>query len=220
MRFRLIYQGPLSPRQKDPYTNQTDRLAEHVQFIRKAFHLQLKELWRTNSFLSTCKMDVDWIAADRRVAATVGIWDDGPQNQIPLWLAMAEHYSENGYRFVPIVRRAWRLECDLSILLLRRDHMSAIKDGDLDNRLKTLIDGLRRPLNPNELRGNEHPGAGEDPFYVLLEDDSLITGITVTVDQLLTPSTEGGNTQSKEVHAVIDVHIRPIDPTVFTVSFL
>jgi len=220
MRFRLVYDGPLSSRGRDPETNQRDPIAEHVQSIRKAMHRQLKQLWKTNNFLSTCKMDPDWIAKDRRLVATVGIWDGGPHNEIPLWLALAETYREQGYRFVPLVRKAWRLECELDILLLRRDQFAIVSAGDLDNRIKTLIDGLRKPKGQNELRGNEAPDADEDPFFVLLEDDSLLTGIRVTADALLTPPLPEGRGDTNAVYAIIDVQIRPLDPTVFTVSFL
>lgn len=50
--------------------------------------------------------------------------------------------------------------------------------GDTDNRLKTLIDGLTRPANPDQLQGFEGPEDGE-PTYCLMDDDSLVQRIGV-----------------------------------------
>jgi hypothetical protein len=57
MRFRLTYEGPLKASQRDPQDGQRDRMAEHKQTIRKRFHAQLKQLWKTNKFLSEYRVD-------------------------------------------------------------------------------------------------------------------------------------------------------------------
>jgi hypothetical protein len=44
----------------------------------------------------------------------------------------------------------------------------------------------------------------EDPFYVLLEDDSLITGFEVKTERLLEPRAE-----QWDVHLVVTVIVRP-----------
>jgi hypothetical protein len=64
--------------------------------------------------------------------------------------------------------------------------------GDIDNRIKVLFDALCIPMGKHEL-GGAMPQDGEDPFYVLLEDDRLITRIGVTTDQLLIPVSLSGN---------------------------
>ena len=65
------------------------------------------------------------------------------------------------------------LLCSLNILFLRRDIPgSALSAGDIDNRIKTVIDALRRPRHANELAYHATPAADEDPFFRLLEDDS------------------------------------------------
>jgi hypothetical protein len=56
MRFRLTYEGELRPTQRDPEANQKEPLAAHKQNIRRAFHLQLKQLWATNKFLKNHKI--------------------------------------------------------------------------------------------------------------------------------------------------------------------
>jgi hypothetical protein len=77
------------------------------------------------------------------------------------------------------------LSCRLDILFLRSDRAgSLIKSGDIDNRLKTLFDALRMPESKAELGGYEKPIDDEDPFFVLLQDDKLITHISVETDVL------------------------------------
>jgi hypothetical protein len=121
---------------------------------------------------------------------------------------------------VPLVREEYSLLCSLNILFLRRDIPgSVVSAGDLDNRIKTLIDSLRRPQNKNELRGNEAPGDGEDPFYCLLEDDRLVSQLEVETDTLLDPPR--GNTQAdrRQVRLTITVDLKPYNVTLFNLSF-
>ena len=122
---------------------------------------------------------------------------------------VANNYKEFGYRFLPLVREDISLLCSVSILFLRRDIPgSIISAGDLDNRIKTIIDGLRRPRNAKELVGNETPKPGEDPFFVLLEDDSQVTHLEVETDTLLDPPS-GGHFDHRLVRLVVTVELRP-----------
>src|SRR3989454_630550 len=91
-----------------------------------------------------------------------------------------------GFVCVPLVSEVVNLTAELDILFLRPQRPGAIigSAGDIDNRLKTLFDGLRLPL-PGEIAPDEAPGAEEDPLYCLLEDDVLVTRLAVTTDQLL-----------------------------------
>jgi hypothetical protein len=169
MRFRLIYDGELKASQRDPEDNQPDKLAEHKQAIRKAFHRQLKYMWETNWFLSTHRVHPERYGYDRVASETGAQWAESPDDMIPLVDAVAHNHREHGYRFVPLVRKDWKLLCSLDILFLRHDPPgSALHAGDLDNRIKTLIDGLRKPDNLAELRGNQVPANGEDPFFASL----------------------------------------------------
>jgi hypothetical protein len=56
MRFRLYYEGPLRPTQRDPINDQKDPLAPHKHDIRRAFHDQMKRLWTVNRFLREHKL--------------------------------------------------------------------------------------------------------------------------------------------------------------------
>jgi hypothetical protein len=161
MRFRLIYEGEVKSNQRDRFDRELNQISEHKQPIRKA-----------GSF-------------DVGLRRTLG---GGPDDKVSIMDAVAFNYRGNGYRFVPLVRKDWRPMCSLNILFLRHDPPgSLVHAGDLDNRIKTLIDALRRPESAIELRGNEQLAEGEDPFFCLLEDDKLVTGLTVESDRFLKP---------------------------------
>ena len=59
--------------------------------------------------------------------------------------------------------------------------------GDIDNRLKTLLDALAMPSQPNALPASATPDSGETPFFCVLEDDKLITKVSVQTYSLLAP---------------------------------
>ncbi len=129
-------------------------------------------------------------------------------------------YQENNYRFVPLVRKDWDVNCSLEILLLRQDGINtAFSAGDLDNRVKTLIDALTKPTNAAQLEGHEEPAEDEAPFYCLLENDRLVTALKVETDTLLTPLDGNGVDDLRQAIAVISVEIRPTYVTMFNVGF-
>jgi hypothetical protein len=224
MRFRLTYEGELKASGKDPENGQFNKLAEHKQTIRKVFHGQLKRLWETNKFLSDHAVDPKaWYSKSAIPAyqvGTAGVWGGGPiPERLSLSEAIANMYRENGYRFVPLVREEFDLSCSLDILFLRRDFPSGVVSaGDLDNRIKTLIDALRKPHSANELRGNEIPAPGEDPFFCLLEDDDLVTALSVETDMLLDPPVADDAAQ-RQVKLIISVELKPSHITMFNLSF-
>lgn len=81
--------------------------------------------------------------------------------------------------------------------------------GDIDNRLKVLLDALRIPAECSEIPDGTKKEADEDPyFFCLLEDDVLITDLAVTTDTLLTPCTSEAE---NDVQLVIKVKIKPVD---------
>ena len=212
MRFRLTYEGELRATQRDPEKNQRNPLAEHKHMIRRAFHVQLKHLWATDKFLREAKI--------ARIRPGGPLEEVHPESHAPLMAeVLADQYQELGYRFVPLVREEISLLCSLRILFLRRGIPGkVIYAGDIDNRIKTVIDALRRPRHANELVGHESPREGEDPFYVLLEDDSQVTHLEVETDTLLDPPTEE-NADQRYARLVITVEIHPYYVTMFNVSF-
>ena len=94
----------------------------------------------------------------------------------------------NGFTFAPLVAECVRLVAELDVRMLWPQEPGAIvsRGGDIDNRLKTLFDALRAPLEANAIPSTR-PGPDENPFFCLLEDDRLITRVNVETDQLMDP---------------------------------
>ena len=90
------------------------------------------------------------------------------------------------YSFFPLVAEGRKEFVELEILMLRPDygHGYVVQGGDIDNRLKTLFDSFRMPKNIDEIPSNTKK---EDPFYCLLEDDILISKLSINADRLLEP---------------------------------
>lgn len=194
MKFRLIYDGPLQSTQRDPQNGQRDRLIDHKHAIRRAFHEQLKHLWSEKKEL-------------RNWSVYAGGWPNLPhqseKEQVSITEALASQNVLNDYRFVPLVTEYSNLHCELDILFKRRDPPgSLLSAGDLDNRIKTLIDALRMPANALELEGMS-PQEGEDPFFCLMEDDNQVTGLKVDTDTLL------GGGDPRRVQLVVTVNVKP-----------
>ncbi len=219
MKFRLYYEGELRPTQRDPEPQQRDRLASHKQAIRRQFHKQLRELWRTNQFLHSCKVPPSGGASSHSPAVT-GIRLSPTHNDIRLENWLASQYRKFGYSFIPLVRDEISLLCSLDILFLRRDIPgSVIQAGDIDNRIKTLIDALRAPNSPNELAHQDKvPSPDETPFYCLLWDDKQVSHLSVETDTLLDPL-DVENAEQSRVRLVITVELRPYYVTMFNLAF-
>jgi hypothetical protein len=120
-------------------------------------------------------------------------------------------YSRGSLNFVPLVLEELCLRVSLDILFLRPDRHPLIKEGgDIDNRLKTLFDALRLPDSNAGLGGPSTPD--EDPFFVLLKDDCLISDVRITTDNLLLlPNNRA--LDPKEAFLVIDVKLQPMERT-------
>ncbi len=159
MEFRLTYDGQLLG------ASRRATRAEHKHEIRKVFHAQLKRLWAITPFLCG-----DIVGPDVLIADNIGV--DLPHTVEDL----SARFARFDYRFVPLVTRNISLLCGIELLFLRPDPPgSVLSSGDIDNRLKTLFDALRIPHDASEVGRYKTPEAEEDPFFCLLEDDSLIT---------------------------------------------
>jgi hypothetical protein len=132
---------------------------------------------------------------------------------------IADQHRKWGYRFVPLVTEYLNLLCGLDILFLRpEDPGKLVQGGDIDNRLKTLFDALRMPHEQSELGGYDSPSDGEDPFFCLLRDDSLISNVSVDTDSLLEPVQES-KYQANDARLVITVKIRPQQLDIDNIQF-
>jgi hypothetical protein len=116
----------------------------------------------------------------------------------------------HGIGFVPVLSRKMEASCNLSIRLMCNDRPGAIvHGGDLDNRLKTLLDGLRMPANEKEVLKNLAPDRYRETEGLacacFLEDDALITKLTVETVQIMT------ELPKHHVRLVMDLEFRPFD---------
>jgi hypothetical protein len=144
--------------------------------IRRVFHAQMKDLWNHEPLSRHADLKEGLVR------------------------------SVGAYKFLPLITVGLAFTADINILMLREGTPGNIfvEGGDIDNRLKTLFDSLRVPSSPSELPNQATPGTDEDPFYCLLEDDKLITRVTVDTDRLLAPPPDGRT----QVELFIRVNIR------------
>lgn len=93
----------------------------------------------------------------------------------------------HGYKFAPLICDTLHLLAELDIQMLWSQKPGAIfsEGGDIDNRLKTLFDALKIPKERGELPDGATPAADEIPFFSLVDDDRLISRVTVETDRLL-----------------------------------
>lgn len=160
MRFVLHYRGPLK----------SNGNPAHKHDLREAFHLQLKQLWA-----------------------------HPPLNEESTHLLVYPRPSSSNYSlprpfgtfvFVPLVTNEMNVVAELSIVLLRPEAPGKLitQGGDIDNRVKTLFDALTMPRHQNALLASAVPKPEQTPFFFcLLEDDNLVTSVSVKTEQLLEP---------------------------------
>jgi hypothetical protein len=167
MRFTLTYDGPLHA-----VNDKNKRTPEKVS-IRKRFHHQLVDQWNSHPVL---RHDfLNWVSSSE---------EQRQQNRKRLDILI--RYVERGAcRFIPLVSRDHHMNCEIDILFLRRDPITdsylVNSAGDLDNRLKGLFDALSIPSVVPPTARNPQEGA----TFVLMEDDKLLTGLSVRSDRLL-----------------------------------
>lgn len=187
MRFSLFFHGDLATQ-----TNR-DNCVPNKQVLRRAFHSQLAELWETHPVLLHPEPFPPY-AKRPPLPSPIEQWREWsrqyPQGEIynPA-TSPIEAWDHNQFRFVPLVTRKLGLSCELDIVFLRNEPPGYIFDertGDVDGRLKVLFDALRMPdSRKHELPATDQPQDGEYPFFCLLEDDKLITRVSVETERLL-----------------------------------
>ena len=205
LEFRLTYEGPLFASNFGRDTQPARK--DHKRKIRKIFHHQLKRLWEITPFL----------ARGDSGGPSVISFEGGPDRPATSVKALAARHALYGFNFVPLVTAELQFSCWIDVLMLRRPPRgSLIQHGDVDNRLKTLFDCLTLP-NGHQDYSKTPPQDDEKPFYCLLEDDRLISKITVETDMLLedlsTPPDDN------DVRLLIAVRIKPLDPHLHNIQF-
>jgi hypothetical protein len=112
------------------------------------------------------------------------------------------------------VRESYALHCGLKIRFLRQEPPGRVyQGGDLDGRMKTLLDALSMPQHIEQVL---EKNAEQFPIHCLLEDDSMISGLEIETERLL-----GDQSNSKEwVKLTIEVDVRVRQATIYNQSFL
>jgi hypothetical protein len=195
MEFHLIYTGDLLKS-----AGNSNRRTWEKHSIRRNLHEQIKRLWETHPALSYYR------------SRTVAIDDDGTplQPEKSFLDVLARNYEKGGIGFIPLMTEANGLVCSLDILFLRPERPGSIRDsaGDIDNRIKTLLDALRVPADSSEMKRREGDDADHNPTYCLFQDDKLITSLKVKTDRLL--FTRGDS--EHDAILVIRVETAQVDP--------
>ena len=160
MKFSLVYRGGLK--------SNGGKREKHN--LRLHFHQQLKQYWQQYPL-----KDYEWT-----------------------WQRGHKHYRKNlditrttsAIEFVPLINDKLYLTAALNIDLFMPDPpgSSRLHAGDIDNKLKTLLDALRIPRTKIEVPKGYEPSADERPLFCLLEDDSMLTEISVNTRRWLEPS--------------------------------
>jgi hypothetical protein len=210
MEFRLTYEGALYSE-----TNRSGEVrrarADHKHELRKAFHPQLKRLWATHVALDGGDTDGPSLLMDSGPPG----WVDPPLHTVE---SLSERFSRFGYKFVPLVTRELSLLCSVDILYLRHDPPGAIlRHGDIDNRLKVLFDALQVPREATQVGKYATPDQEEDPFFCLLEDDSVISRVSVETDTLL--EAINGVDETNAARLVLTVKIKPQHFSIYNWNF-
>ena len=130
--------------------------------MRKSFDTQLRKLWGKPPFDVLKK------------------WEDSNfSGGAPNFLRACE-----GHTFVPLYGADVGVGVDLNIQLLTGmpAQKRVVSAGDLDNRIKRIIDALQAPTQKGEMIAGLPPG---QRWYCLVENDSAVLGLRATLGAYL-----------------------------------
>ncbi len=197
MRFVLVWKGRLP-------ASANKAKKEDVAKIRSDLSPQLSYLWETHPALQVLKEEgfardpgaPNFIVIPNWTPRQIAQKHPGHFIDLCDWIPVSDH------RYKPLVRKSLDLSCDLEILFLRQDDPGALitQGGDLDGRIKTLLDALRMPSEDEQARCPPK----EKDIYCLMQNDTLVSSLDVRTERLLIPE----STHAQEVHLVIEVSIR------------
>lgn len=186
MQFTLRYVGELHSSNADDHKTRIKRAPE-IWGIRRQIHRQMELLWK----------------------------------RPPLSQMTTHHEFRNrsikGQLVRPLVCADAHLLASLNIVIQRQDDPGNLvnNNGDLDNRIKTLFDGLRGPIATDK---GEIPDGLPTPLFCLLEDDFLISELSLRTEHLLLPPPDHDSKAWVEV--MINVKLLASAVTMFNLSFL
>ena len=145
-------------------------------------------------------------AIRRQLHPQIASFMDDPPQQVFLLSDVKERVTVGKFIYQPIICKRNKLKCKIDLVISSRDPFgSVIQNADIDNRLKTLFDALRSPHSIDELPQDDMPKQDEDLFWVLLQDDSLITDLSVKSETLYTPLKTNESKTDIELDIVVSV---------------
>ncbi|GMO78815.1 hypothetical protein BwDG23_48470 [Bradyrhizobium ottawaense] len=187
MKFRLIFEGAIPPRPRATLSQLHD--------IRLKLAPQLETLW---SFEPLAREKNSWL--------------QHPGSE-PRGYAILEQRGTS--LFAPLISKRNDLQCELDVTFLRQQAPGQLigDGGDIDNRVKTLLDALSVPP-PAQADFFSTIGPNR-PIYCLLQDDGLVIKLTVETDRLLRPAAD-----KYDLFAILHVTVRATRVTFGTLGLL
>jgi hypothetical protein len=188
--------------------------------IRNRLHPQLKDLWENNAALRDIELNRIWPKGGNMLFHAHHSEPPPP----PLKQMVGDHsldlcasIDKFGVWFKPIVRESFALHCGLKIMFLRKEIPGKLyQAGDLDGRMKTIIDSLTMPRHVEQMSNVCLITTPEVPIFCLMEDDSLVSGLNIESEKLL----DGGEYPEDYVKLTIEVDVRIRHATMYNQSFL
>ena len=170
--------------------------AQHIAGIRMQFHPQLKKLVEHSP------------------------WNNLTQYMVPNpTKSPITTRHVGGIDWNPIITPNLKLIAELDIQMLHPE-IVGVPRSDIDNRVKTIMDGLRCPQNEHEIGSNTPNNIG--PIYTLLDDDHLITKLSVNTSHLLDAGIFANHAQCTpdSIFMMIDVNVRVAEGTLENLPFM
>jgi len=177
------------------FTNPKKR-SQHIADIRMQFHPQLKKLLEHSP------------------------WDNLTQYMMPnAKKSPISTKHVGGIDWNPIITPNLNLLAEIEIQLFHPEIVGVAR-SDIDNRVKTILDGLRCPQNEHEIGDNTPRNIG--PIYTLLDDDHLVTKLSVNTSHLLSHDifNHNDNNINDKVFMMIDVNVRVEEGTLENLPFM
>jgi hypothetical protein len=225
MKFTLTYDGSLPPS-----GNKANKQTKWD--IRKQLHPQLDDLWTNHPAMRAVYENRHFPKTGGApllqthhqiggpVIGAVRRLHTGPTPPPPVELLdLCKPINKHGRLFRPLVRESYALHCGLKILFLRKEPPGAIyqamtyQGGDIDGRIRTVLDALAMPQHVEQMVDDQD---APDPMHCLLEDDSLISGLGVEGERLLTDQSHPRD----YARLIIEVDVRVRQTTIYNLAFL
>ncbi len=170
--------------------------AQHIADIRMQFHPQLKKLIEHQPWNNLTKYMVPNPTKSPISTRHVG-----------------------GIDWNPIITPNLNLLAEVDILLMHPEIVGVAR-SDIDNRVKTILDGLRCPQNEHEIGENTPRNMG--PIYTLLDDDHLITKLSVNTSHMLDDGIFRPDLKRSpdSVFMILDINVRVAEGTLENLPFM